>query len=167
MSFHVSNEITNIGVLGGLRIEARVKANCLGDAVSKFMRKKPWIFNCVVADASVSVRGIDVCTYARKCKMLLMHTRQVLLQLGHSRMGVVDAGVKRVFGDLKSMIGYATHNYYCALARYLFPSHLYPLIVLSTYLRHSTCVNLMDEFVLQNISETVQYYKWMSTESQI
>ena len=58
--------INNIGALGGLRIEARVKADCLGDAVRKFMRRKPWNYCAISEDKDPYFTDSE---YEQLCKL--------------------------------------------------------------------------------------------------
>ena len=55
----------NIGLLGGLRVEAMVKSQLLSEAIRKYYRKQLWIFNRSTAQATVADRGIDSRVFAR------------------------------------------------------------------------------------------------------
>ena len=107
----VERMAANVDKLGGLRTEARIESLTLHEAVAIFMDVKPWDVERYVSPATMAIKGIDPARYVMDCFSLLERAKRVLSRLGLTKHSPhLSLDMKKVFGDLKSMLGYTTHT---------------------------------------------------------
>ena len=98
---------------GGFRLEARMRASTLGFAILDYRQLRVHDFVRLISPATVIVRYVSVPRYISKVRERLSLADSILTRSGitrHHSSGIVLFREKRIFGDLKSLFGYATHN---------------------------------------------------------
>lgn len=96
----------NIGLLGGIRCEARIASYTLEEAKMCFLRKKVVNIQEFIQPGRPLITVIDSKTYVTKAQELLLKAKNVLKGLGLTyRQSTVTVDQKKIFGDLKISLG--------------------------------------------------------------